>query len=100
MCFANVQTHDTCTDARHDGFCAVELDVEFHTEWMNRAPDREMLNKAVVRRHSFPVAIVVVVHDDISLMRAALENVAVVVEHIVSERGYVQTSREGIHLLC
>lgn len=59
--------------------------VAFHSEWMQRAPD-EHLSKggALARRKEFPVAAVVVVHDDISLMRATLEEVAVVVECIVS----------------
>lgn len=48
-----------------------------------------MLEKAVVKRKTFPVAVVVAAHDDISLLRPALEEVAVVVEHIVSEHGGV-----------
>lgn len=56
---------------------------------MERAPDQKMLDKAVGRRQTFPVAVVVVAHGDISLMRPALEEVAVVVEHIVSEYGWL-----------
>lgn len=67
----------------------MELCVAFHSEWMKRAPDRRMLEKAVVKRKTFPVAVVVAAHDDISLLRPALEEVAVVVEHIVSEHGGV-----------
>lgn len=62
----------------------VELCVAFHSEWMKRAPDEVLEREVLARRQRFPVAAVVVVHNDISLMRATLEEVAVVVEHIVS----------------
>lgn len=55
---------------------------------MERVPDHRMLEKAVIRRRAFPVAVVVVAHDDVSLLRPALEEVAVVVEHIVSDQGW------------
>lgn len=51
---------------------------------MKRAPDKTLEHDALLRRERFPVAVVVVVHDDISLMRATLEEVAIVVEFIVS----------------
>lgn len=51
---------------------------------MQRPPDKTLERDAVLRREKFPVAVVVVVHDDISLMRASLEGVAAVVELIVS----------------
>lgn len=51
---------------------------------MKRAPDKTLERDALLRRERFPVAVVVVVHDDISLMRATLEEVAVVVEFLVS----------------
>lgn len=54
---------------------------------MERTPDKLLVDKALVRRKEFPVAVVVVVHDETSLMPAALEEVAVVVEHIVSASG-------------
>lgn len=69
----------------HDEAHPVERCVSFHSEWMERAPDKVLVREALVRRNKFPVAIVVVVHDEISLMLEALEEVAVVVEHIVSE---------------
>lgn len=52
---------------------------------MGRSPDVTLVQEGLNRRNQFPVAAVVVVHDDISLMRVALEEVALVVEHIVSE---------------
>lgn len=58
--------------------------VGFHSEWMARAPDKIVAEEASTRRERFPVAAVVVVHDDIALMRTTLEEVATVVEHIVS----------------
>lgn len=60
--------------------------ISFHSEWMERGPHRDLVDEALVRRQQFPVAAVVVVHDDISLLRAALEAAAIVVEYIVSER--------------
>lgn len=60
--------------------------VNFHSDWMARAPNKMLAEGAFTRREAFPVAAVVVVHDDISLMRATLEEIATVVEHVVSER--------------
>eukprot|EP00752_Nemacystus_decipiens_P004605 g4204.t1 len=57
--------------------------IAFHSEWMERSPDDELVTETLNRRTQFPVAAVVVVHDDISLMRTALEEVALVVEHIL-----------------
>lgn len=51
---------------------------------MERVPDNEVM-LALDRRNRFPVAVVVMVHDNISILRSSLEGVAVVVEHIVSE---------------
>lgn len=51
---------------------------------MERGPDEILVHEALNRQKHFAVAVVVVVHDDISLMRTALEEVALVVEHIVS----------------
>lgn len=51
---------------------------------MKRGPDETLERDALLRRERFPVAVVVVVHDDISLMRATLEEVATVAEFIVS----------------
>lgn len=59
---------------------------DFHSEWMQRAPDNEAM-LALDRRKLFPVAVVVTVHDDIAIMRPSLEGVALVVEHIVSAKG-------------
>ncbi|CAM9226878.1 unnamed protein product, partial [Pylaiella littoralis] len=67
----------------HDEADPVGLCVAFHSEWMGRAPDAVLVHEVLVRRHRFPVAVVIVVHDDISLMRATLEEAAVVVEHIL-----------------
>ena len=53
---------------------------------MARAPDNMLAEEAFTRRETFPVAAVVVVHDDTSLMRATLEEIATLVEHIVSEK--------------
>lgn len=58
--------------------------VNFHSDWMARAPNKMVAEEASTRRERFPVAAVVVVHDDIALMRTTLEEVAAVVEHIVS----------------
>lgn len=58
--------------------------VSFHSDWMARAPDAMLAEEASTRRERFPVAAVFVVHDDISLMRTTLEEIATVVEHIVS----------------
>ena len=69
------------------GYCGVDYVarcVNFHSDWMARAPDKMLVEEAPVRRERFPVAAVVVVHDDISLMRTTLEEIATVVEHIVS----------------
>lgn len=63
---------------------SARLCIAFHSEWMKRAPDETLERHALRRRESFPVAVVVVVHDDISLMRATLEEVAMVVEFVVS----------------
>lgn len=67
---------------------------------MERGPDNVLVEEASVRRESFPVAAVVVVHDDISLMRATLEEVAWVVEYMVSKiigRGaFYSTNRSRI----
>lgn len=41
------------------------------------------------------MAVVIVVHDDISLMRATLEEAAVVVEHIVSANGLRVWAKRG-----
>lgn len=60
------------------------LCIAFHSKWMKRAPDKTLERDALHRRESFPVAAVVVVHDDISLMRESLEAVSVVVEFVVS----------------
>ncbi|CAB1101889.1 unnamed protein product [Ectocarpus sp. CCAP 1310/34] len=60
-----------------------ELCISFHSEWMGRSPNKRLAREALERRKRFPVAVVVVVHDDISLMRAVLEEVAAVVEHIL-----------------
>ncbi|CAM9672059.1 unnamed protein product [Ectocarpus sp. 6 AP-2014] len=60
-----------------------ELCLSFHSEWMGRSPNERLAREALDRRKRFPVAVVVVVHDDISLMRAVLEEVAAVVEHIL-----------------
>lgn len=60
---------------------------------MERTPDEVLVHEVLARRQRFPVAAVVVVHDDISLLRATLEEVAVVVEHIVSVSGlYVRAT--------
>eukprot|EP00752_Nemacystus_decipiens_P014776 g13155.t1 len=59
------------------------LCTAFHSEWMQRAPDKTLERDALLRRERFPAAVVVVVHDDISLMRASLEAVAVAVELIL-----------------
>lgn len=56
---------------------------EFHFEWMERAPGNEV-RYALDRRKQFPVAVVVMAHDGIPIMRPSLEGVALVVEHIVS----------------
>lgn len=56
---------------------------------MERNPDKILANEALIRRKWFPVAVVIVVHDDISLLRATLEEVAIVAEHIVSEKDAV-----------
>lgn len=58
--------------------------MTFHSEWMERTPDEVLANNVLDRRKRFPVAVVVVIHDETSLMRAALDEIAVVVEHIVS----------------
>lgn len=64
---------------------------------MERGPHLDLINEALARRRKFPVAAVVVVHDDISLLRAALEAAAIVVEYIVSVNGCTrkQVSRDG-----
>ncbi|CAM9498628.1 unnamed protein product [Ectocarpus fasciculatus] len=75
-----------------------ELCLSFHSEWMGRAPNERLAREALNRRKRFPVAVVVVVHDDISLMRAVLEEVAVVVEHIlvvVSVRPWHGSATDG-----
>lgn len=59
----------------------------FHSEWMERAPDTEVMH-ALDRRKQFPVALLVMAHDNIAIMRPSLEGVALVVEHIVSVKGY------------
>eukprot|EP00752_Nemacystus_decipiens_P004611 g4210.t1 len=69
-------------DAPH-GERPLKLCVAFHTEWMKRSPDRRMLETAVVRRKTSPVAMVVMAHDEISLLRPALEEMAVIVDHIL-----------------
>lgn len=51
---------------------------------MGRTLDNLLAQEASIRRKNFSVAAVVVVHDGISHMRATLEEVAQVVEHIVS----------------
>lgn len=71
--------------------------IAFHSEWMERSPEDELVQGALNRRKQFPVAAVVVVHDDISLMRTALEEVALVVEHIVSENGCSGEVRAGLY---
>ena len=62
----------------------VEPCIAFHSEWMERKPDKILEYEILVRKERFPIAVVIVVHNDISLMRATLEEVAIVVEHIVS----------------
>ncbi|CAM9157458.1 unnamed protein product [Hapterophycus canaliculatus] len=57
--------------------------LEFNSKWMERAPDKLLVRSALIRRKQFPVAMVVVVLDDTSLLCAALEEVAVVVEHVL-----------------
>lgn len=52
---------------------------------MKRTPDTVLAHGVLDRRKRFPVAAVVVVNEDISILRSSLEEVAVVVEHIVSE---------------
>lgn len=63
----------------------MERCLGFHSEWMERTPTNILANEALIRRKQFPVAVVVVVHDEVSLLRATLEEVAIVVEHIVSD---------------
>ena len=79
--------------AFHEKAESARLCIDFHSEWMKRAPDKTLERDASRRRESFPVAVVVVVHDDISLMRATLEEVAVAVEFIVSVNN---TARVGV----
>lgn len=71
-------------DAANDEANLVTRCIAFHSDWMDRTPDQLLEREAAARREIFPVAVVVVVHDDISLMRTTLEEVAVAVEHIVS----------------
>ncbi|CAM9672191.1 unnamed protein product, partial [Ectocarpus sp. 6 AP-2014] len=59
------------------------LSIAFHSEWMERAPDTVLAHGVFDRRKRFPVAAVVVVNEDISILRSSLEEVAVVVEHIL-----------------
>ncbi|CAN0301288.1 unnamed protein product [Ectocarpus sp. 12 AP-2014] len=59
------------------------LSIAFHSEWMERAPDTVLAHGVLDRRKRFPVAAVVVVNEDISILRSSLEEVAVVVEHIL-----------------
>lgn len=49
------------------------------------------MKEASARRELFPVSVVVVVHDEISLLRETLEEIAGVVEHIVSWREVSKT---------
>ncbi|CAM9968750.1 unnamed protein product, partial [Pylaiella littoralis] len=57
--------------------------LSFHSEWMERGPHKDLMHGALARRQEFPVAAVVVVHDDVSLLRPALEAAAIVVEYIL-----------------
>lgn len=72
------------------------LGIAFHSEWMERAPDTVLAHGVLDRRKRFPVAAVVVVNEDISILRSSLEEVAVVVEHIVSENRYSMSGRRMI----
>ncbi|CAM9753558.1 unnamed protein product [Scytosiphon promiscuus] len=69
--------------SKHDGASPTGRCLAFSSEWMGRFPDSLLVRDALKRQTRFPVAVVVVVHDDISLMRATLEEVATVVEHIL-----------------
>lgn len=57
--------------------------VSFHSDWMGRGPSKNLLEEASARRRTFPVVAVIVVHDEISVLRQTLEDVVDVVEHIV-----------------
>lgn len=101
-------TTDVPTCAKPTGFKSHEGDgpvgrcVAFHSEWMKRAPEKVLVDEALIRRKRFPVAVVVAVHDEISLMRTALEEVAIVVEHIVSANSctYAQVLAVADIYLC
>lgn len=82
-------------DAQDENPTSLTSCVEFHWDWMGRGPDDLLVKEALTRRERMPVAAVVVVHDDISLMRANLEEVAAVVEHIVSESRCIGGQRLG-----
>ncbi|CAM9370803.1 unnamed protein product, partial [Choristocarpus tenellus] len=56
--------------------------VDFHSQWMGRGPDA-MLLEARERQTQMPVAAVVLVHDDFFFMSWTVEEVAMVVEHIL-----------------
>lgn len=66
---------------------------------MGRSPNERLAREALDRRKRFPVAVVIVVHDDISLMRAVLEEVAAVVEHIVSNKLVCDVRGKFVRLL-
>ncbi|CBJ29237.1 conserved unknown protein [Ectocarpus siliculosus] len=67
----------------HDDADSVRRCMIFHSEWMERTPDKVLEDNVLDRRKRFPVAVVVVIHDENSLVRAALDEVAIVVEHIL-----------------
>ncbi|CAM9351211.1 unnamed protein product [Ectocarpus sp. 13 AM-2016] len=67
----------------HDDADSVRQCVTFHAEWMERTPDKVLEDNVLDRRKRFPMAVVVVIHDETSLVRAALDEIAIVVEHIL-----------------
>lgn len=71
--------------AEHDDADSVRRCMTFHSEWMERTPDKVLEDNVLDRRKRSPVAVVVVIHDETSLVRAALDEIAIVVEHIVSD---------------
>lgn len=79
----------TTASSSSDKTVLVEGSIAYHSGWMRREPDKFIKRHTAYRRERFPVAVMVVVHEDFSLMRVALEEVAIVVEHIVSGKSAV-----------
>lgn len=57
-----------------------------HASWMGRGSDPLLVEENSARREKFPVAALVVVHDEAKFLKATLEDVALVIEHVVSQR--------------